>query len=116
MRNSQAERLDHLLVFILLAGCSQLFFINCEAEEFSSFLTFLGMCENSEGVLHTSVYNCTSASQALSEWGKILVITMKKSIFACVFALLRAQYKEILISVSFIYFNLKLRKKRCSCV
>lgn len=36
------------------------------AEEFSSFLTFLGTCEYSKGVLH----NCTSAPGALSEWGK----------------------------------------------
>lgn len=41
-----------------------------QAEEFSSFLTFLGTCENGKGVLHTSVYNCTSASGALPEWGK----------------------------------------------
>lgn len=41
-----------------------------QAEEFSSFLTFLGTCENSKGVLHTSVYHCTSASGALPKWEK----------------------------------------------
>lgn len=45
-------------------------------------------------MLHASVYNCTSSQEPYQNGGNSH--HYEKFIFACMFALLRAQYKEII--------------------
>lgn len=76
------------------------------AEEFSSLLTFLETCENSNSVLH----NCTSTPRALSEWGISVTTTKNPSLPVCLF-FQELNKRKLLFQYSSFICNLKLRKE-----